>query len=643
MIEKIKRLTEQLLVYANEYYNLDSPSISDQEYDKLYDELEALENEHNFWLSNSPTRKVQGKVLDKFNKVIHSKPMLSANKTKDINVVKKFLADKHFYTSYKLDGLTLVVKYKDGEFISAVTRGSGLQGEDVTEQAKMITNLPLRIPYEGELELRGECVVSWNMFRKINETLEVPFSHPRNMASGSLRNLDANVTRERKLSFIPFESVTYVNDSKLKELEFLDSIGFTTVNRVELNDVDECVSAMSPQYSLFPVDGLIFEIDSKQVSNSLGITEHHENCRIALKWEDTVYTTTLRDVVWSTNKTGAVTPVAIFDEVDLDGALTTKATLHNVEYVKKMKLGIGDSIGVIRSNMVIPKVLENYTNSNNLPIPEVCPCCGAPLEIRISDLSACLYCTGDNCRDQKIALLEHFISKRAANIEGMSTATLEFLFDSGIVSNFIDLYKITDEQYAAWCEEDGYGEVSVKNLRVAIENSRNIELTNFINALSIPNVGFAGAKTIAKYCNNDVNEFIEHCLDIDFDWEALEDFGLITSMAIKRWVKENMIHTNMLQELIPEFNFIKPIENISTINKLSGKAFCITGKLNKFVNRDALVNNIELFGGKFVSGVSAKCDYLINNDFASASSKNKKAKELNIPIITEEEYLKMIQ
>ena len=363
MINKIKELTAELLHHCHLYYDLDAPTISDAEYDKMFDELFKLENEANFWLANSPIRKVQGQVLDGFQKVTHSKPMLSAAKTKDIDEIKKFLGDNVFYCSYKLDGLTLVCIYEGGKFKQAITRGTGLIGEDVTEQAKMIGNLPMTIPYDGYLELRGECVVSWDNFHKINENLTEPYSHPRNLAAGSLRNLDTNITKQRNLSYIVFECVSDLMDSKWLELQYLKKLGFEVVN-ASTGTVDECVEAMQPEYYVYPVDGLIFEFENKPYSKSLPSTGHHEGCRMALKWADSTYETTLRDVVWDVGRSGVISPVAVFDEVDLDGALTTRATLHNLSIIKGLELGIGDTITVYRSNMVIPKIDDNFTRSN---------------------------------------------------------------------------------------------------------------------------------------------------------------------------------------------------------------------------------------------------------------------------------------
>lgn len=640
-IETIKNLTAKLLQYCDEYYNLDSPTISDTEYDKKFDELKSLEDQTGFWLANSPTRKVQGQVLDCFTKVKHSKPMLSAAKTKDANEIKRFIGNQPFYCSYKLDGLTLVVRYENGEFVQAVTRGNGEIGEDVTAQARMITNLPMHIDYNDKLELRGECVISWKNFHKINESLDEPYSHPRNLAAGSLRQLDTNITKQRNLSYVVFECVSnlYDNnalfDSKLDELGYLDCLGFETVGRCTGN-IDDCIEGMQPEWYQYPCDGLIFEMCMKSYSKTLPVTAHHEGCRMALKWADEMYETTLRDVEWNPTRSGLIAPVAIFDEIDLDGALTTRATLHNLSIIEQLELGIGDVITVYRSNMVVPKVYDNLTRSNTLTIPTTCPCCGDPTEIKYTDNSKVLMCTNLNCAAKKLAQFTHFVSRKAMSIDGLSEKTLELLISHGFLHNYKDIYRLKEHKNEI-TQLPGMGVKSVDKLLDSIEKSRTVTLDRFITALGIPNIGSSAAKAISKQFNGDHYDFVQ-ALANGYDFSQIDDFGEITNKSLHDWwdSKDPMV------ELLPvEMNFI--VENdVGSSSNLDGKSFCITGSLTHYPNRDALVKAIEDNGGKYVSGVSKKTDYLINNDTTSTSGKNKKAIELNIPIISEDDFLKML-
>jgi DNA ligase (NAD+) len=642
-IDRIKELTKELLLYCHEYYDLDAPTISDAEYDKKFDTLMKLEDEANFWLANSPTRKVQGEILDGFKKITHSKPMLSAAKTKDVNEIKKFIGGNDFYCSYKLDGLTLVVIYENGKFKQATTRGTGLIGEDVTEQAKMIGNLPMNIPYNDYLELRGECVVSWSNFHKINESLTEPYSHPRNLAAGSLRNLDTNITKQRNLSYVVFECVSDLYDedtkdsewdSKWERLAYLDYLGFETVGRY-VGTVDDCVEAMQPDWYGFPVDGAIFELNSDSYSKSLASTSHHEGCRMALKWADSTYETVLRDVAWDVGRSGIISPVAVFDEIDLDGALTTKATLHNLSIIEGLELGVGDTITVYRSNMVIPKIDDNLTRSNTLVIPDTCPCCGTKAEVKYTDNSKFLMCTNPNCSAKSLAKFTHFVSRNCANIDGLSEKTLEALISRGFLQTFKDIYHLNEHKNKL-VKIEGLGEKSVSTLLKSIEKSRDIKLENFIAALGIPNIGLSAAKTISNACDGDFEKFV-HLYYHDFDWTKLEDFGTVMAKSL-----EDYLYTNdgMVLNLADEFNFIKEIKAEVKENPFNGKSVAVTGKLNHFT-RDSINAKLESLGAKPVSGVSAKTHYLINNDPTSGSSKNKKANELNIPIITEEEFLEM--
>jgi DNA ligase (NAD+) len=640
IIERIKELTEELLHHCYLYYDLDSPILSDTEYDKKYNELEKLENEANFWLANSPTRKVQGSVLDCFTKVEHSKPMLSAAKTKDINEIKKFIGDHTFYCSFKLDGLTLVVRYREGKFVQAVTRGTGIIGEDVTEQAKMIPNLPMCIPYDGDLELRGECVVSWDNFNKINEKLENKYSHPRNLAAGSLRNLDTNITKERSLSYLVFECVTDLEDidglmdSKYLELKWLKHIGFDIVEAC-MTYVDECVRVMDPKHYIYPVDGLIFELNSRFYSKSLESTSHHEGCRMALKWADEIYETTLLDVEWNPTRTGLISPVAIFDEVDLDGALTTRATLHNLSIIKQLELGIGDTITVYRSNMVIPKVDDNLTRSNTLTIPEKCPCCGAKTIIKDTDNSQVLMCPNLNCSAKKIAQFTHFVSRKCMNIDGLSEKTLETLLSHGFIHKFKDIYHLSDRKQQLVCL-DGFGKKSVEKLLKSIKDSRNVKLENFIAALGINGVGLSAAKTISNYCNGSFdtfNDLLHRSYEGWFDWTTLEDFGEITSSKLDAYWYE---HASEIRELAKEMNFI--VEEKSTDNSLDGIKFCITGSFSQ--PRDGLKKQLESRGAKFISSVSKNLDILFAGE--KAGSKLTKAQQLGVRVANEDELMEML-
>lgn len=642
-IYRIKELVELLNKASDAYYVDDNPFMTDKEYDKLYDELEVLEKETGYIMASSVTQRVQGKVLDGFQKITHSKPMLSAAKTKDVNEIKKFIGGNDFYCSYKLDGLTLVCIYENGKFKQATTRGTGLVGEDVTEQAKMIENLPMQIPYNGYLELRGECVVAWENFHKINEGLDEPYSHPRNLAAGSLRNLDTNVTKQRKLSYIVFECVSDLYDedtndgewdSKWERLAYLDHLGFETVERC-VGTVDNCVEAMQPDWYEFPVDGLIFELNSDSHSKSLASTSHHEGCRMALKWADSTYETALRDVIWDVGRSGVISPVAVFDEVDLDGALTTKATLHNLSIIENLELGIGDTITVYRSNMVIPKIDDNLTRSNTLVIPDTCPCCGSKAEVKYTDNSKFLMCTNPNCSAKLLAKFTHFVSRNCANIDGLSEKTLETLISRGFLHTFKDIYHLNEHENEL-VQIEGLGQKSVSTLLKSINKSRNIKLEAFITALGIDGIGKSAAKTVSNYFDGDFEEFM-YAYENNFNWTILDDFGTVMANNLDEYLKKNY---DDVMDLADEVEFIEEVKTEVTKNPFNGKSVAVTGKLIHFT-RDTINAKLESLGAKPASGVTAKTHYLINNDPTSSSSKNKKANELNIPIITEDEFLTM--
>lgn len=641
-IKRIKELVELLSRASDAYYVNDNPIMPDKKYDELYDELEALEKETGYILASSVTQKVQGKILEGFQKVTHSKPMLSAAKTKDINEIKKFVGDNKFYCSYKLDGLTLITIYEGGEFKKAITRGTGLVGEDVTEQAKMIGNLPMHIPYDDYLELRGECVVSWDDFRKINEGLDEPYSHPRNLAAGSLRNLDTNITKQRNLSYVVFECVSNLNnyradqvfDSKWLELYFLKDLGFTTVPiGVDLS-VEDLVEAMVPELCPYPVDGLIFEMTSKKYSKSLPSTGHHEGCRMALKWADSTYETVLRDVIWDVGRSGVISPVAVFDEVDLDGALTTRATLHNLSIIENLELGIGDTLTIYRSNMVIPKVDDNLTRSGGLSIPQWCPCCNSPTEIKYTDNSKFLICINPNCSAKLLAKFTYFVSRNCINIDGLSEATLAKFIELGWLNSFKDIFSLKGH-FTEMVKLDGFGEKSAKKIIDAIEKSRDVKLENFICALSIDGVGKSASKTIADAFGGDFNAFYK-AFKNHYNWADLSDIGEKTSANIINYLAENEAE---IWELAQEMNFIIPKKVEVVDSPLNGLKFCITGSFSQ--SRDALKGKLEAKGAKFVSSVSKNLDVLFCGE--KAGSKLTKAQNLDVKVIYEDELLKLLE
>lgn len=638
-VKRIKELTEQLQKASYAYYGRDNPIMSDKEYDDLYDELSKLEAESEYVLAGSPTQKVQGYVLDGFSKVEHSKPMLSANKTKDVKEIEKFIKGNEFYGSYKLDGLTVVVRYKDGKFVQGITRGTGTVGEDITEQCKFIKNLPMSISYKQDLELRGECVISWNEFKRINEILDSPYSHPRNLAAGTLRNLDLNILKNRNLSFIVFECVTDIGEnSKSKSLSYLNNIGFEIVPFTKSDcTVEQANDALQPEFYQYPTDGIIFELDSRKLSESLGATSHHECCRMALKWEDELYETILKDIEWNTSKTGLMNPVAIFDPVDLDGAITTRATLHNISYIEDLQLGIGDTIQVYRANMVIPKVHSNLTMSNTWKLPNKCPCCGGEVEVHNENGSKTLHCISTECKAKLLGKLVHFVSKNAINIDGLSEQTLQKFIDLGWLNSFRDIYYLSEYKEEIY-KLDGFGKKSVDKLLQSIEKSRNTTLDRFIYGLCIPLIGRTASKTIAKEFNNQAEEFYDIWCH-SYDFTKLDDFGDAMNNSMKVFIRDNY---GWIAELIGEFNFRESDNNGNVKQVLEGETFVITGSLKAYKNREELVSVIERNGGKVSGSVSAKTSYLINNDVASTSGKNKKAHDLGIPIISEGEFIQMI-
>ena len=634
-IGRIKELTELLNKASDSYYNTGDTIMEDREYDSLLEELRSLEQETGFVMMASPTHKVGYEVKSELQKVAHNHPMLSLAKTKDWNEFIIYFGSKDVIGMLKMDGLTCSLRYVNGELVSAETRGNGEIGEDIFHNIKTVKTVPQKIPYKDELIVDGEIICTYEDF----EPFSTEYKNPRNFASGSIRLLDSNECAKRPLTFVAWNVIKGFDNenSFLRKLVLIDELGFTVVPWTSSFDWDAKEFLVNKAKKLgYPIDGLVGRFDDIKYGEGLGATSHHSNAAYAFKFGDETYETVLRDVEWNTTRTGIIAPVAVFDEVDLDGALTTRATLHNLSIIEQLELGIGDTITVYRSNMVIPKIDDNLTRSNTLKIPTVCPCCGNPTEVKYTDNSKVLMCTNPDCPAKKLARFTHFVSRKCMNIDGLSERTLELLISNNLIKNFRDIYHL-NEHVGKLCTLDGMGKKSVENLLNSIEKSRDVKLENFIAALGIPNIGISAAKAISKKFNGSHYDFILALSNDNYDFSQIDDFGEITNKSLHDWwhSKDPMV------ELLPmEVNFI--VEDTGSNANLDGKSFCITGSLTHYANRDALVKAIDDNGGKYVSSVSKKTDYLINNDKTSTSGKNKKAMDLNIPIISEEDFINMI-
>jgi DNA ligase (NAD+) len=645
-ITQIKELTAELLYHCHLYYDLDTPKISDAEYDKKYDTLKQLEDEANFWLANSPTRKVQGEVLPYLEKVHHSVPMLSADKSTDIEDVVKFIGNKAVVCTYKFDGGTVVVKYKDGHLVQALSRGSGHDGENITHTARMIKNLPLTIPYDGYLEIRGEALIPWEHYNRMN--VDGLLGHPRNVCTGALRQLNANEAAKKNIYFYAFTIVNWKEvgiKTKSESLGFLYGCGFDVSPHMICNpnktgmsikEQIECATAFLNRKSYKnPTDGWCFEFEDLEYGESLGSTEHHDRKLFALKPEIEKYETTLRDVEWTLGKTGQLTPTAIVDPTEIDNTIITRASVHNISIIKSLGLKIGGKCFIHKANMIIPQILSCEGGNSAIEIPKYCPVCGHETEVVTENASEVLMCTNSNCSGKLLGRLKFFVSKPAANIEGLSEATLDFLITERWVKKFKDIYHLEEHRYE-WEQFDGFGVKSVDKILKSIEESRKITCANFITALSIDGVGRSGAKTISDAFDGDFYEFIE-AFDNGFDWTTLTDIGDKTAQNINEYLAKNQVE---IWELAQEFDFIVPKKTEVKENPFNGKTLCVTGRLEHF-SRDSINAKITELGAKAASSVSKNCAYLITNE-QSGSSKYKKAVELNVPIITEAQFLEMI-
>lgn len=648
MTEQMKALIVRLLEADEAYYGRDDPIMSDYEYDRLYDELVRLEKESGIVLAASPTQRVPGEVLDSLATVTHTKPMLSAGKTKAINEIFKFIGGRKVILSWKLDGLTLVLRYKEGKLVQAITRGDGLKGEDVTHTVRVMGNVPLTIPCTDPLEVRGEGVVSWQNFRALNETLEDPYSHPRNLAAGSIRKLDANESRKRRLEFLAFDLIsdTLGGATKWEQLRFMAQMGFTTVGysilaaNAPLEALEQAVAWYRPEEYAYPVDGLIFEYDDLDYGRSLGATGHHENRLMALKWKDTLYETVFRSLEVATTRTGMVSLTGVFDDVEIDGTTVNHAYLHNLDIFKALALGPGDKISVYKANMIIPQIAENHTKSGGCPIPFVCPCCGESLMIHKSTGGTRqLYCENPACPAKLVRKFVHFCSKTRMEIEGLAEQTLETFVDRGWVKNFGDLYEL--ERY----KDDivatpGFGEKSFARLQQAVDKRRTCTLNQFIAALGILEVGRHAGRILNGYFGGSWDAF-EKAIQDGFDFTQLTDFGQIMHDNIYAWYND-VEEARLWRPALKHITFLKEDTTMSETmnnNPFAGKTVVATGKLQNYT-RDGIQMKLLSLGAKPAGSVSKKTDYLIVGE--NAGSKLEKAQALGITTLTEQQFEDML-
>ena len=630
---KIRSLIDLLNKANKAYYYGESEMMSNKEYDDLYDQLKRLEDESGIIYSDSPTQNLGDYVYSSLPKLKHESPMLSLDKTKDREVLKKWLGNKEGVLSWKLDGLTVVLTYQDGKLTKAVTRGNGLIGEEITENAKFFLNVPLSIPFKGKLTVRGEAVISYSDFKEINDAEQGRFKNPRNLASGSVRALDTNQVKKRKVQVIIFE-VIQGSEANLVTDKFtwISHLGFQPVD-YEVVNADNILQKIQDfenriTSNNIPSDGLVLTFNDSAYGRSLGTTGKFPKHSMAFKWQDEVEETVLRLVEWNTSRTGLINPVAVFDPVYLEGTEVSRATLNNVSFIKDLHLGIGDTIEVYKANMIIPQVLSNKTRSDNLIIPDECPTCGAATEIVTLNGTQTLRCTNPDCPAKFLNKLIHFCSRDAMDIQGLSKKTLEFLIDKGWVSSLIDLYSLQAKE-VQWSMIRGYSTVSVRKILAAIESSKHTESNRFLYALGIPKIGKHQSKALIQVYGS-WNNFVDHREE---DFSQIPGIGDCLNDNIHKWFNDlyEQEHIKELSEMM-----IFEDMDVSAKGKFEGKTFCITGKLSR--NRSELVDYIEKNGGHVSGSVSKNTDYLINNDKGSSSSKNRKAIELGISIITENDF-----
>ena len=650
MEEKMKRMRElvDLLNRARRAYEQEDTEImSNYEYDRLYDELQELEKELGTTLAASPTVNVGYEVLSELPKERHERPMLSLDKTKDVARLKEFLGSQKAMISWKLDGLTIVLTYREGALEKAVTRGNGEVGEVVTNNARVFKNVPLTIPYQGELVLRGEAVISYKDFEKINEEIgdaDAKYKNPRNLCSGSVRQLNNEITAKRNVRFYAFtlvraEGVDFKN-SRLYQMQWLQQQGFDVVENhpVTADTIEKKVAWFAEHIDKneVPSDGLVLVYDDIAYGQSLGTTAKFPRDSFAFKWADEIRETTLTEIEWSPSRTGLINPVAVFEPVELEGTTVSRASVHNISIMEELELGVGDRITVYKANMIIPQIAENLTRSGVKDIPKECPVCGGPTRISMENETKTLYCTNPKCQAKHVKSFTLFVSRDAMNIEGLSEATLEKFIMNGYVKDFTDLFHL--DRYADEIRQmDGFGDKSYENLQNSIKNARTTTLPRLVYSLGIPNIGIANAKMICGALGNDPERILNTTVE---ELSGISGVGsVIAGTFVDYFADED--HRDLFKRLLEEVEIPKE-EITEDSRKFEGVNFVITGSVNHFANRAEVKEEIEKRGGKVTGSVTSKTNYLINNDVNSTSSKNRKARELGVPIISEEEFLNML-
>ena len=646
LIEEIKGLIETLNEASLAYYQEAREIMPNYEYDALYDRLRELENITGVVFSNSPTQNVGYEVLSELPKEAHPQKMLSLDKTKDVGALRSFVGDHEALMSWKLDGLTVVLTYRDGSLAKAVTRGNGEIGEVITNNARVFANVPLNIDFKGETVLRGEAVITYDEFERINASITdegAKYKNPRNLCSGSVRQLDPAITKQRRVRFFAFSLVSAEGKdfvTRKEQFDWLAAQGFQVVEHklITGDTVEETVKWFAENIAENPVpsDGLVVSLNDIEYGRSLGVTAKFPRDSIAFKWQDETAETTLREIEWSASRTGLINPVAIFDPVELEGTTVSRASVHNISVMKELKLGIGDRITVYKANMIIPQIAENLTGSSALEIPGVCPVCGGYTVIKSENGVETLNCPNPECPAKQIKGFAHFVSRDAMNVEGLSESTLEKLVDRGLIKDLADVFRVKDHHDEIVTME-GFGELSFKNLCDAVEKARKVTPQAFLYSLGIPNFGRANAGLVAKYCRNDWEKI--RSLEED-ELVTIEGIGDVMAKAYCDFFRDEK-NIAVVDDLLTEVELDGSFEE--TGDKLAGMTFVITGSLETYPNRDALKEEIEANGGKVAGSVSAKTSYLINNDLTSNSGKNKKAKELGIPIISEADMVKWLK